>query len=352
MNAFVLSAVLLTVLTLALLLWPLLKGAGAQPKALQSAVVVVALALAGGVGLYYTWSNWNWNAPTAQADSPQAMVGRLARRLEKNPEDLDGWLRLGRSYAVLEQYPLSARAYQQAEKLSGGKSVEALTGLAEALILSERGDLAGRPGRLFEEALALDPNSTKALFYSAIAALERGDRVLAKQRFTTLLSGNPPPEVRQLIQAQITALDAPDLSPAGTGSAAMAAGPTADRSVSAAAATAEVVNVPLRISLASSVAGRAAPGAPLFVLARIPGQRGPPLAALRLEAKFPQELTLKNTDAMMGGSGFSAGQELEIEARVANGGSAISQSGDPFGTLKVRAGASQRAVIEINQLKP
>jgi hypothetical protein len=49
---------------------------------------------------------------------------------------------------------------------------------------------------------------------------------------------------------------------------------------------------------------------------------------------------------------FTAGQELEVEARVANGGSAISRSGDPFGVVKIKAGASARAPIEINQLKP
>ena len=54
----------------------------------------------------------------------------------------------------------------------------------------------------------------------------------------------------------------------------------------------------------------------------------------------------------VGGSGFAAGQELEIEARIGNGGSAISRSGDPFGVARVKAGAKGRVSIEINQLKP
>ena len=55
---------------------------------------------------------------------------------------------------------------------------------------------------------------------------------------------------------------------------------------------------------------------------------------------------------MIAGTGFAAGQEIEVEARIANGGSAISQSGDPFGTVKLKAGAGARATVEINQLKP
>jgi hypothetical protein len=110
--------------------------------------------------------------------------------------------------------------------------------------------------------------------------------------------------------------------------------------------------VPLRITLAKSVADKGAPGAPLFVLARIPGQRGPPLAAKRLDARFPQDVDLLSSDAMLAGTGFTAGQEIEIEARIANGGSAISRSGDPFGSVRIKAGQPQRTAIEINQLKP
>jgi hypothetical protein len=55
---------------------------------------------------------------------------------------------------------------------------------------------------------------------------------------------------------------------------------------------------------------------------------------------------------MIAGTGFANGQELEIEARVANGGSAISRSGDPFGVVKIKAGTGARTAIEINQLKP
>jgi hypothetical protein len=127
---------------------------------------------------------------------------------------------------------------------------------------------------------------------------------------------------------------------------------TAPASAPTAASSAAVVTVPVRITLDGKVAANAQAGAPLFVLARIPGQRGPPLAAKRLDAKFPQNVDLLNSDAMIAGTGFAAGQEIEIEARIANGGSAISRSGDPFGTARLKAGAGSRVTIEINQLKP
>lgn len=348
MSAFLVIAVLLTLIAAAAIVLPLVVRRGDAPPAVIAAVVGALAVGAGAAVLYPTWSNWDWSEPALAADSPAAMVGRLARRLERNPEDLDGWLTLGRSYAVLEQYPLSARAYQRADTLAEGRNAEALMGLAEALVLSEQSGLDGRAGRLFEQALELDRNSTKALFYSAIAALERGEAPVARERFVRLLEGNPPPEVRRLIEEQVRALETPAAGMAAAGPAQPATPATGDAAQPAAAAVA----VPLRITLSPEVAGKAAQGAPLFVVARIPGQRGAPLAAKRLEARFPQDVDLLSSDAMLAGSGFTAGQELEIEARIANGGGAISRSGDPFGVATVRAGGDSRVSIEIGQIKP
>lgn len=341
MSIFLLLAGLLTLAVIAALVLPLAWRRESQPASWRVAVVTAILVAGGAAALYPTWSKWNWSRPEAAADSPGAMVGRLARRLEKQPNDLEGWLMLGRSYSVIEQYGLSAGAYQRADRLANGKNAEALMGLAESLVLAEQSDLVGRAGQLFERALALDPRSVKALFYSAIAAQQRGEKPLALQRYLQLLAGNPPPEVRTLIEQQIQALQADAAVPAKSQGAAPVA-----------AANQPVVKVPLHIVLDKAVASKAAPGAPLFVLARIPGQRGPPLAAVRLAATFPQDVDLLNTDAMLSGSGFSAGQEIEIEARIANGGGAISRSGDPFGVVRLKAGARDRASVQINQFKP
>ncbi len=47
----------------------------------------------------------------------RSMVGRLAARLEENPDDVEGWLRLGRSYGVLEDRDRAADAYARAQAL-------------------------------------------------------------------------------------------------------------------------------------------------------------------------------------------------------------------------------------------
>lgn len=337
MSAFVLVAALLTLLVLGAIFVPLLRR-GATPAARGLAVATAVMFVAGGALLYPAWSTWEWDRPEPAADSPVAMVGKLARRLEKQPEDLPGWLMLGKSYAVLgqlymeqgqedharSQYALSARAFQRADTLAKGKSRDALIGLGEVLVELDSNALAGRAGQMFEKALALDPSYVKAILYGAFAAARRNDAQLARTRFNSLLASNPPDELRKIIEQQLQGLDA--------------------------AATA--VAVPVRVTISEAAAVKAKAGAPLFILARTPGQKGPPLAAKRLDANFPQEVDLLSTDAMVAGTGFAAGQELEIEARVANGGSAISASGDPFGTVRVKAGSNTRVAVEINQLKP
>lgn len=344
MSGFVVIAGVLTLLAMAAVMVPLLREKGPTPVAWRSAGLFGLLLLIAGAGLYPVWSNFNWHEPEPALDSPAAMVGRLARRLEKQPDDLDGWLLLGRSYNVIAQYPLAIRAYQRADTLAKGQSAEAAIGLAEALVNSGRSDLAGRAGKLFEQALALDGTSVKALFYSAFAAEERNELPLARERFSRLLAdANAPPEVRRLIEERIQTIDAMSQMAQVPGHAPPAS--------AAPVAAAQSAAVPLRITLAPAVAGNAAAGAPLFVSARLPGQRMP-LAAKRLEARFPQDVDLLNTDAVMGGTGFVQGQEIEIEARIANGGSAISRSGDPFGAVTVKVGEGGRIAIQINQLKP
>jgi cytochrome c-type biogenesis protein CcmH len=53
-----------------------------------------------------------------QEEFIRSMVDRLAARMEKNPSDLEGWLKLGRSYKVLGEYDKAERAYEKALALA------------------------------------------------------------------------------------------------------------------------------------------------------------------------------------------------------------------------------------------
>jgi cytochrome c-type biogenesis protein CcmH len=55
-------------------------------------------------------------APDDRAAMIKEMVQRLADRLQQNPKDVDGWLRLGRAYSVLGEKQKSLDAYRRASE--------------------------------------------------------------------------------------------------------------------------------------------------------------------------------------------------------------------------------------------
>src|SRR5262249_53032770 len=133
----------------------------------------------------------------------------------------------------------------------------------------DQASLSGRAGQLFDAVLAKSPNNLKALWYGAIGALDQGNLRLARDRLQKLNEQNPPEQLQQLIARQIQDLN----SQQGESSPAPAAGATP------AAAQGRAVKVAVAIS--PEIAKRLQGDASLFVLARVPGQPGPPLAVQR-----------------------------------------------------------------------
>jgi cytochrome c-type biogenesis protein CcmH len=345
MVTFLLLAGVLSVAGVALIAIPLLRRSSSQlapaPWAALSAAGVLVL---GSAVLYASLSNWSWRAEPP-ADSPQTMVARLARKLERDPQNLDGWLMLGRSYIALEQYPLALRSFQRADRLAGGKNAEALIGEAEALTMSDASQLGGRAARIIEQALALDPNSGKALFFGAIAAVRRGDLTLGRERFEKLLSMNPPQAIRPMLEQQIAAIDRMRSgSSAPATPAAASSGSVATRSGNAA--------VHVHIELAPGLLKAAADAAPLFVFVKDPAQPGPPLAAKRLASRFPQTVELTPADSMVPGRAFAAGQKVQVIARIARSGNPLAGSGDPFGEVAYQVGHDGLVNIVIDHVTP
>jgi cytochrome c-type biogenesis protein CcmH len=348
MLTFVLLSAALAMMAVAAVTIPLVRsGASASSPAPWTALAAAGVLVVGSAVLYVTWSNWAWHPQaSASADSPQSMVARLARRLEREPGKVEDWLMLGRSYTVLQEYALAARAYERADTLSGGKSAEALTGEAEVLAMGDQSELDGRAGELIERALVLDPGSGKALFYGAVAAARRGELPLARQRFVKLLAMNPPDQVRAFLEQQLTAIDQRLNAAPGEGSAA------ASTPVTPAAAAGDAGgSVRVKITLSPALA-QSSGSFPLFVFVRDPAHPGPPLAARRLASEFPQTVELTQQDSMIAGRTFHPGDSVAVVARIARSGTPVGASGDPFGEITYRVGKDGLASLVIDHLTP
>lgn len=131
-------------------------------------------------------------APTqAQGDigQPQieAMVSRLAQRLQTQPDDPQGWRMLAKSYETLGRFDDAVQAYQKLLKHQA-PTADVLTDYAVTLGMSKGQALAGEPEVLINQALKLEPRHVQALALSGSAAFEQGDYQRAVLQWNKLLA--------------------------------------------------------------------------------------------------------------------------------------------------------------------
>jgi cytochrome c-type biogenesis protein CcmH len=259
------------------------------------------------------WHVRTWDPTVAQrADEEAQLVEQLARRLDRMPDDVEGWRLLARSYMALGRYGEGLAAYTQAWKRTPMPDNDLKLEYAEAQVLNDRAALAGEAGRMFEEVVAAEPNNAKALWYGGLAALEVGHEADVKARWTKLLALDPPQEVAQVVRTQLAALGgAPGASEGGQ--AATPAGPT--------------IKLAVTLGAGRRVADLG-PNAALFIFARAPGG-GPPVAVIRQPANaVPGEFTLSDANSMIPGRSLADFDQLDLVARLSRNGQPTAQPGD------------------------
>jgi len=135
------------------------------------------------------------HGPTHSTSPEQidAMIDRLAARLAKDATDGDGWAMLGRSYAVLGRHAEAVPAYERAVALLPDDA-QLLADYADALAVSRAGRFEGKPLKLLQRALRLDPENVKALALTGTAAFDRRDYAGAAALWERAVNAAPPEE--------------------------------------------------------------------------------------------------------------------------------------------------------------
>jgi len=147
--------------------------------------------------------------PADRARMIRDMVARLAERLEASPDDLEGWLRLARSQAVLDEHEKSADAYERAAALRPGDVTIPLRAV-EAL-LTGRSITDALPPRviaILRRIEAARPDEPAVLWYLGLAAAQDGQKARALEYWNRLLAGLPAdhPDAG-MVRSAIDALD-------------------------------------------------------------------------------------------------------------------------------------------------
>ncbi len=315
---------LMSLAALGFLIWPLFRGEK-RLTLLLAGVIVFAVAMSAGLYNYLG----SPEVPSGAGSMPDVnqMVTSLAARLEKNPDDINGWKMLGRSYETLQDFDKSVAAYERAIELEQGRNPQTLVALAVVLMGQSSGELSERSSSLFENALALEPNNANALFYAGAAAANRGNTELAADRWEILLELDPPEEIKNLLLGKVDEW---------RGVRVEQTEPLPDF-------------IKVNISVSKEVTNVVAADTTVFVIARDPAQPSPPIAVARRQlAEFPSQVVLTDRDAMIPGRPLSAFANLEIIARVSLSGAPAAQTGDWFGSIIVDRSASDTIDLAID----
>ena len=180
---------------------------GASRKTALAILVLMPILAVLGYGML---GNPNALDPTRTAAPQQMtqeqindMVAKLAERMQANPDNLQGWLMLARSYKTMGRYEEAAEAYGKAEKVINDDP-ELLASYAETLAMAGGKGLKGKPSQLVERALKIDPQHPHALFLAGAAAMDAGDNKKGIAYWEALLPQvEPGSEIDQMLRSGI-----------------------------------------------------------------------------------------------------------------------------------------------------
>jgi cytochrome c-type biogenesis protein CcmH len=278
------------------------------------------------VAVYLAVGNPSAIDPHAQVE---AMVERLASRMKHNPEDVEGWKLLGRSYAAMGRYDASAEAYARAA-VRAPRDAQLLADFADVLAMARGQSLQGEPEQLVLRALEIEPANLKALALAGTAAFERKDFAGAARIWERMLAHvEPGSEDERSIRQNV----AEARSLAGEKTPDVAGG------------------VQGTVTLSEKLKEKAAPDDTVYVFARAAEGPPMPLAVARVRVRdLPYRFRLDDSMAMTPAMKLSSFPRVVVGARVSKSGSATAQPGDLQGASVPVANDATAVAVVIDSL--
>ena len=275
------------------------------------------------------------------------MAEQLSQRLEKEPDNPEGWVMLGRIQRALANYDQADAALQKALSLS--RTDDLLIERAEVLAQKNNGVFKGEPWAIINSVLKTDPRHGNALLLAGSAAFSEGRFKEALAYWEKVRNDLPPssPDMPALLEAIDKARERLGLPPV--------APPSAN-----APASAGVPNKPVsdgterltgRVSLDPALAGQVSPKDTVFIYANAAEGPRMPLAIVRTTVdKLPYDFVLDDSLAMNPQMKLSQVQSVMVRARISKTGNAMPQAGD-FGASvgPVTPGSADKLQLTISK---
>lgn len=346
---------------------------------IATSVIIVLILPLTAVFLYLMIGDTRGLLPQAQlanamqmnrgSDSPaghnnfSSVLENLIARLDKNPDDIEGWVMLGRTYAIMERYTDASNTYAKLAELVPNNP-QILSDYADVLAMKNHGNLAGKPTELIYQALSIDPQYPKALALAGTAEFEQEKFAQAAVHWEKLL-GLVPADSQLAKSVQESIDEAKSLSAGGKKGEGTSEQQVKSSelqhtdekdSVTVAAASVSAASTSVSISgqvtISKELASKASPNDTLFIYARAKAGPKMPLAILRLKANdLPATFTLTDEMAMIPNMKISSFPEVVIEARISKSGQAVPASGDLQGfSQPVQIGNNNIAIVIDKQI--
>jgi cytochrome c-type biogenesis protein CcmH len=293
---------------------------------------------AAAFGLYFLLGNPMSLIAIAEAqDNPAAaaqaqgehdilqMIKKVEEKTKTDPNNVEAWVILGKTYAAVGHWPEALHAYEKAIKLQPDAPA-IMTGYAETLAISNDRVLKGKPIELVLQALEKDPNDLKGLELAGIYNFQEKNFAQAAYYMKHLYKQLPPesPYAQDILEAQ---KEANRLARGAATGLDNLAEPAADKVASPGATLHGVLDI------APALKGKISATDVVFLFARS-ANGGAPVAALRSTAgKFPLEFELSDAMAMNPDNKLSKFKEVTLTARISKSGDPMGAAGDLEGSI-------------------
>lgn len=296
-------------------------------------------------------------------DNFSSVLDNLIARLNDNPEDIEGWVMLGRTYAIMKRYDEATSTYAKLTELVPD-SPQILSDYADVMAMTNEGSLVGKPEELIQQALSIDPEYPKALALAGTAEFEQDDFGQAAKYWERLLAVIPPDsQLAASVNESIAEANSLAAGKEPGGSSQIAVADTTEASKDSVmkqqqasddvVPAGDTLSISGTVTIDDAVASSANPNDTLFIYARAESGPKMPLAILRLKASdLPTTFTLTDAMAMTPAMKLSSFPTVVIEARISKTGQAVPASGDLQGLSEPVKVGSNNVTIEIDSRIP